>query len=1029
LTSLLATPFAILACSSQPTGAGDLQAGNARSTSALSAFDPAARFQAFDSAVEFQPAVTPLGVSGGGRVRVIVHLSAEPVAEVQTRLGRKLSEPEHEGAEAAVRAQHAAAEPGIQAHGGRVLARFRDAVNGLKVDIDRREVPALAAMPGVVKVSPVRVYQRNNAVSVPFIGAPAAWQGSGGFRGERVKVAILDTGIDYTHANFGGPGTVAAYAAAFAAGTLPADPALFGPGAPKVKGGTDLVGDDYDAAAAAGSPQLIPQPDPNPLDCNGDNVGHGSHVAGTAAGFGVAADGTTFTGPYDTTTPTRKFTIGPGVAPRADLYAVRVFGCAGSTDVVVDAIDWAVHNRMDVINMSLGSPFGVGDDASAVAADNAARAGVLVVASAGNSGAAPYLTGAPATGDRVISVAATDATASIPRSTVLLDSGASVVAQSFGITSPDNGTSLPVFVLRNSAGGISLGCSEAEYVDAQISGKFVVALRGTCPLIDRGHFGQAHGAAGVGIINNAAAGYPPFLGPLPEVPIPFVSFLAADGAALAGSASVTFTASSVIPNPTFRNLASFSSGGPRFGDSFLKPNLTAPGAGIVSTRVGSGNQGQNLGGTSMAAPHVAGVAALVHQAHPSWTPAEQRAAIVQTADPSALLGAGPRTAGAGLVQPAGATRTQAVVLQHGEAAASVSFGFQELSRDFRDSQTLAVRNHGRSTITFKVTATPVGGSPHAVTFNRTSLRVAPGSSAGLEVSLAVPAATAGDASGFREVAGYVTLTPALPAQNGGVALTVPYYLVPRALSRVNADAQHFGPRRPSSSVRVSNRGAAIAGNADFYAWGLSSKPQGLSFFDPRAVGVQAFPGAFPDDSLLVFAVNTHTRFSNAAAGEFDIFVDVSGDGVPDFDVVGIDLGALTTGSFNGTLAVAVVNLTSGNALIRFLAEAPTDGSTVLLPVRATDLGLSAASPRFTYFASVFNLLDDSFADVPGTASFNAFSPAISTGMFETLAPNTTVVVPVTVDPTEWALTPAKGLMAVTEDNAAGRGEADLLEAN
>jgi hypothetical protein len=227
-----------------------------------------------------------------------------------------------------------------------------------------------------------------------------------------------------------------------------------------------------------------------------------------------------------------------------------------------------------------------------------------VVASAGNSGAAPDLTGAPATGDRVISVAATDATASIPRSTVLLDSGASVVAQSFGITSPDNGTSLPVFVLRNSAGGISLGCSEAEYVDAQISGKFVVALRGTCPLIDRGHFGQAHGAAGVGIINNAAAGYPPFLGPLPEVPIPFVSFLAADGAALAGSASVTFTASSVIPNPTFRNLASFSSGGPRFGDSFLKPNLTAPGAGIVSTRVGSGNQGQNLGGTSMAAPHV-----------------------------------------------------------------------------------------------------------------------------------------------------------------------------------------------------------------------------------------------------------------------------------------------------------------------------------------------------------------------------------------------------------------------------------------
>src|SRR5213076_3394619 len=105
----------------------------------------------------------------------------------------------------------------------------------------------------------------------------------------------------------------------------------------------------------------------------------------------------TFTGPYNVSTvASHAWTIGPGVAPRADLYSVRVFGCNGSTDVVVDAIDWAVDHDMDVINMSLGSVFGSKDDPSAVASTNAARAGVIVIASAGNSGPGSYIAGSPA---------------------------------------------------------------------------------------------------------------------------------------------------------------------------------------------------------------------------------------------------------------------------------------------------------------------------------------------------------------------------------------------------------------------------------------------------------------------------------------------------------------------------------------------------------------------------------------------------------------------------------------------------------
>src|SRR5437879_10620819 len=97
--------------------------------------------------------------------------------------------------------------------------------------------------------------------------------------------------------------------------------------------------------------------------------------------------------PYNAATPAApgSFNSGPGVAPKADLYAVRVFGCEGPTDVTVDAIEWAVDNDMDVINMSLGSTFGSKDDPSAVASTNAAKAGVIVVASAGNAGPSPYV--------------------------------------------------------------------------------------------------------------------------------------------------------------------------------------------------------------------------------------------------------------------------------------------------------------------------------------------------------------------------------------------------------------------------------------------------------------------------------------------------------------------------------------------------------------------------------------------------------------------------------------------------------------
>src|SRR5262249_39000415 len=210
-----------------------------------------------------------------------------------------------------------------------------------------------------------------------YIGANTAWADTG-LTGQGVKIGVLDTGIDYYHANFGGTDGAAKFAAD---NSTIIEPGSF-PTA-KVAGGTDFVGDAYNESS--NDPAVkTPRPDPDPLDCNG----HGSHTAGTAPRLGVLSDRTPYRGPYHDTTHSNHLRIGPGVAPQATLYGYRVFGCEGSTSetVLVAALDRAMADGVDVVNMSLGSPFGRTEEPSSVASDTLAENGVVVVASAGNSG-------------------------------------------------------------------------------------------------------------------------------------------------------------------------------------------------------------------------------------------------------------------------------------------------------------------------------------------------------------------------------------------------------------------------------------------------------------------------------------------------------------------------------------------------------------------------------------------------------------------------------------------------------------------
>ena len=217
---------------------------------------------------------------------------------------------------------------------------------------------------------------------MPFLGVPRGLAEPPAFTGDGVKIAVIDTGIDYTHANFGGPGTVAAYEAADAADTTLGDAADAACSArPRRRSRAAPTSSATPTTRRDTTPALHPASGPEPARLQRTAA---SATARTSPARRPASASSptarTYDGPYDSTTYTdNDFEIGPGVAPEADLYFVRVFGCDGSTDVTVEAIDWAVDNDMDVINMSLGSPFGRDDDPSAVAATNAAAAGVSVV--------------------------------------------------------------------------------------------------------------------------------------------------------------------------------------------------------------------------------------------------------------------------------------------------------------------------------------------------------------------------------------------------------------------------------------------------------------------------------------------------------------------------------------------------------------------------------------------------------------------------------------------------------------------------
>ncbi len=412
--------------------------------------------------------------------------------------------------------------------------------NGFSVSATTAELGKLSRIAGVVAIYPVMV------VSVPETATSAldpelytaltmtgadAVQSELGFTGKGIKVAVMDTGVDYDHPDLGG---------------------CFGPGC-RVAKGWDFVGDAYNADDTSPAYNPVPSPDPYPDDCNG----HGTHVAGIIGANGVVT----------------------GVAPEVTFGAYRVFGCDGSTTdaIMLAAMERAYKDHMDVLNMSIGSAFEWPQSPTAVAASRLVRKGMVVVASIGNSGdSGLYSAGAPGLGENVIGVASFDNTHVFLPYFEVNGTKVGYVTMTFSPAPPTSGSGEIV--------DVGLAC-EALPADS-LTGKVALAARGSCAFGVKAVNAIAAGADAVLVSNNVPGVFNGTLGAPLATPKPVVGISQADGVFLrAQAAPITMTwtdqmASSI--SPTGGLISSFSSYG-LSPDLALKPDIGAPGGNIYST--------------------------------------------------------------------------------------------------------------------------------------------------------------------------------------------------------------------------------------------------------------------------------------------------------------------------------------------------------------------------------------------------------------------------------------------------------------
>jgi minor extracellular serine protease Vpr len=725
----------------------------------------------------------------------------------------------------------------------------------------------------------------HSLTSVDANGATVAVNGSG------MKVGIIDTGIDYTHAMFGGLGTEEAYKDIKPSEANPAFPTA------KVVGGVDLVGTEYDSASGDYS-KHIPIPDSNPLD----EGGHGSHVAGTVAGHGDDVE--TYS----------------GVAPEAALYAIKVFGANGSTGdaVVVAALEYSadpnndgqLNDQLDVVNMSLGSSYGNPHVLYSEAIRNLVNGGTVVVASAGNSGNYDYIVGAPSIVDEAISVAAgiddsfhnwkfgaiqfVTPTAGNKLAEIIEGPVSKPVAE----VGPVSGTLVAVGLLEK-----DLSAADA----ALVAGKVALIDRGVVTFQDKMKRAFAAGAIGAIVVNNQDSA-PISMGGDTGVEIPAVMITKALGTELkeqmkSGDVVVNFQTTELIEKPEMIDtLTGFSSKGPRSIDGFLKPEISAPGANVISAAMGKGKKGVKFSGTSMSAPHIAGVMALLKQAHPDLTPLELKSILMGTAKSIAddkgqnyLLS----RQGAGRVQSLEAVQATLVANVGG-----ISLGEVSLEGHKTVSESVTVRNISSKAQSYEVA---LFGNPALKLLNPQSVTLAVGESKTLELKIDISSV------GLKDTVTELDAMIHFSVGNNWVH-RIPVLAIAKKISRVVGQSLTVQATSDASSagaiakLTLENKSVNEGIVLPFNLLGQDTRKQdphnsdSLSkACDLQTVGYRIISKEEEGQTIKVLqiGVKTFEPMTTWNACEISVLIDSNEDGVADQELAALPLGNLK-GFSNGT---------------------------------------------------------------------------------------------------------------------------------
>lgn len=551
-----------------------------------------------------------------------------------------------------------------------VVGQTSKLVNSILVKANKNQLITLLNNSEVADILPIYDYKLDVADSADYIGATAVIE-AGIASGKGQKVAVLDTGVDYTHKSLGGSGLIADYEAAVAA---KADMPNWPQG--KIVGGYDFINND-----------------PNPIDVD---TNHGTHVSHSVV----------------------------GIAPDVELYVYSVCdeGCPGlaqlyALEAAMDPNnDGDISDRVNTVNMSLGGDFGdTKGGAVQELIDEMVELGVNLVISAGNDGATPFVVGGPSTSVNALSVGAMTHPTTPVGKIEATAAGVELTAVAAGFNTTNtysfDSTTAKLVVPTTNLNGCTAFASDVDF-----TGQIPIIDRGVCNFTSKVLNAQAKGAPFVIVANNAAgAGASVMGGSDPLVTIPSVMISKEEGDALKAELAkgdVVFSITSVEVT-TAGAIATFTSRGPSIAGT-LKPEITAPGTSIMTAHPGLGDGLSPISGTSFSSPITAGAMSIVKEALPNRSALEIKATMMNaanlnvTVEPIALNAdaelAPISYIGAGLVDIEKSINLPVVAYDKETMQAALAFGLVSLSETTSMTKTISVKNFSSEAKTYTLMA-------------------------------------------------------------------------------------------------------------------------------------------------------------------------------------------------------------------------------------------------------------------------------------------------------------------------------------